>query len=74
MDMMRVWPIFVQFGFGAVMCAVGLWAGWRSGYLDFSLPADRRIVAIVVAGFIGLLALAAVFTFWLPFAGEGGAR
>lgn len=71
MDMMRIWPILVQFGVGGLMCAVGLWAGWRSGYLDMALPGDRRLVVIVVAGFVGLLALAAAFTFWLPFLGEG---
>lgn len=67
MDMARVWPIVVQFGFGAVLCAIGLWCGWRSGYLDLRLREDRRLVAMIVGGFAGLLALVCAFTFWLPY-------
>lgn len=65
-DMARIWPIFIQFGVGAVLCAIGIWAGITSGFLDFTLPADRRSVGIIIAGFVGLLILACAFTFWLP--------
>lgn len=66
MDWARVLPIFVQFGGGALLCAVGVWAGLTSGYVDTSLRNDRRALAIVVAGYVGLLVLACVFTLWLP--------
>lgn len=66
-DMARVLPIIIQFGGGAILCAIGLWAGLRSGYLDLNLPADRRAVAIVFAGYLLLFGLACMFTFWLPF-------
>lgn len=73
MDMARVWPIFCQFGVGAVLCWIGLWAGLRSGYLDTSSQRDRWMVAVVVVGYLGLLLLSCVFTFWLPYVGgEGG--
>lgn len=65
-EMARVWPIIVQFTGGAILCAIGIWAGLRSGYLDFSLPADRRAVFAIVAGYLLLLGLACAFTFWLP--------
>ena len=66
MDWLRVGPIICQFGVGALLCAVGLAAGIRSGYLDVKLPSDRRLVGIVVGGFLGLLILSCLFTFWLP--------
>ena len=34
MNMMRVWPIVLQYGVGAVLCGIGVWCGIRSGYLD----------------------------------------
>ncbi len=71
-DMARVWPILVQFGVGGVLCAVGMWAGVASGYLDMKLPADRRIIGIIAAGYLGLLILSCLFTFWLPFVPAGG--
>lgn len=70
MDMLRVYPIVVQFGVGALLCAVGLWAGVSSGYVDLKLPRDRRAIVIIVFGFVALLALAGAFTFWLPFVPE----
>lgn len=72
-DMARVWPIVVQFGVGAILCAVGIWAGVTSGFLDWKLPQDRRAVGIIVAGFAGLLVLACIFTFWLPNVGNEAA-
>jgi hypothetical protein len=69
MDMARVWPIVCQFGVGAALCALGLWAGISSGYLSLQRKDDRRIVGLVIAGYLGLLALSCAFTFWLPFLG-----
>lgn len=65
-DWPRILPIVVQFGVGAVLCAIGVVAGIRSGYVDLSVAEDRRAVRIVIGGFIALLILFAVFTFWLP--------
>ena len=65
-DFARVLPIVIQFGVGALLCAVGVWAGITSGFLNLTLPGDRRSVAYIVGGFVGLLILACVFTFWLP--------
>ena len=65
-DMARVWPIIVQFGVGAVLCAIGVWAGISSGYLDLKIPEDKRALWVIVGGFVGLLLLSAAFTFWLP--------
>ena len=72
MDMARVWPIVCQFGVGAILCWIGTWAGIRSGFVDFKLPEGRRVVAMVILGYLGLLLLSCAFTFWLPYAvGEG---
>ncbi len=65
-DMARVWPIIVQFGVGAILCLIGVWAGISSGYLDLKIAEDKRMALIVAAGFFGLLAVACAFTFWLP--------
>ncbi len=65
-DLPRIIPIFVQFGVGAVLCTIGVWCGIGSGFVDLKVAEDRRAVAIVVVGFVGLLLLAVVFTFWLP--------
>ena len=72
--MARILPIVCQFGIGALLCAVGVWAGWRSGYLTLSNREDRRIVIVIAAGFLGLLALSCAFTFWLPYVGGGAAQ
>lgn len=68
MEAARMLPIVVQFGFGAVLCALGLWAGIKSGYLDMRLPNDRRLVRMVFAGYGALLLLSLAFTAWLPYA------
>lgn len=65
-DMARIWPIIVQFGGGFILCAVGLWAGIQSNYLDLKNSEDKRLVYIIIGGFVGLLLLASAFTFWLP--------
>ncbi len=72
-DMARVWPILCQFGIGGLLCIVGVWAGLSSGYLDMNLKDDRRLIAVIVGGFVGLLVLSCAFTFWLPFVGGGDA-
>lgn len=66
-DMAHVWPIIVQFGVGGVLCALGVGAGLQSGYLDLKLPDDRQLLRTVVAGYLALLLLSLVFTFWLPY-------
>jgi len=66
-DMARIWPIICQYGFGAVLCAVGIWCGLRSGYLNLKTGEDRRLLIVFVGGFLGLLVLVCLFTFWLPF-------
>ncbi len=69
--MSRVWPIICQFGVGGLLCIVGIVCGLRGRYLDLSLARDRRFMVIFAAGFIGLLVLAAVFTFLAPHLPEG---
>ena len=65
-DMARIWPIIVQFGGGFILSAIGIWAGISSKYLDLSNPEDKRVVGILLGGFIILLLLSSAFTFWLP--------
>lgn len=65
-DMARIWPIIVQFSGGFILCAIGLWAGIQSNYLDLKNSEDKRLVYIIIGGFIFLLLLASAFTFWLP--------
>ena len=72
MDWLRIYPLLLQFGVGGVMCIVGVWCGYSSGYLERGDRNAQRLVAVVVAGYLGLLALQALFTFVLPFAGESG--
>ena len=71
-DMARVWPIIVQFGVGAILCAIGVSCGIASGYLDLKNAEDKRVVFIVIVGFVGLLVLSSIFTFWLPNIGNAG--
>jgi len=66
MDMLRVWPIVVEFGVGAVLCFVGIWCGLRGNYLDMKVSEDRRLLALLVAGYFFLLAIMCIFTFWAP--------
>lgn len=69
--MLRVWPIVCQYGIGAILCAVGIWFGLRGGYLNLRLSEDRRLLAILVAGYLLLLATVSFFTFVAPFWGNG---
>lgn len=68
-DMARVWPILCQFGMGGVLGLVGLWAGYSSGYLDLKLRNHRRLLAVLLGGYVMLLVFSCAFTFWLPFTG-----
>jgi len=68
-DMARVWPILCQFGVGGLLGLIGIWAGISGGYLNISLKDDRKLLAILIGGFLALLALYCAFTFWLPFVG-----
>jgi hypothetical protein len=74
MDMARVWPIVMQFGIGGIMCVFGVWCGLRSGYLDLKYRSDRRMIGLIVAGYLGLLILVGLFTFWLPFVPTDSAK
>ncbi|MFO7973835.1 MAG: hypothetical protein R6V12_04295 [Candidatus Hydrogenedentota bacterium] len=74
MDMARVWPIVCQYGIGGILLAIGIWSGISGGYLDLKHPRDRRLLYILAGGFLFLLVLVSVFTFWLPYVpAEGGA-
>lgn len=68
-DMARIWPIVCQFGVGGLLGLVGIWAGYTSGYLDLNLRAHRKLLGILVGGYVALLLFSCAFTFWLPFAG-----
>jgi len=72
MDMLRVWPIVCQFGIGAFLCMVGILCGLRGGYLDLKVAEDRRLLVTLVAGYLFMLALACIFTFWAPYWANGG--
>jgi hypothetical protein len=64
--MLRVWPIVCEFGIGALLCIVGIWCGLRGGYLNLKIAEDRKLLAILVAGYLLMLAIVCVFTFLAP--------
>ena len=66
MNMLRVWPIICEFGVGALLCLVGIWCGLRGGYLNLKIAEDRRLLVILVAGYLFMLAIVCVFTFLAP--------
>ena len=66
MNMLRVWPIFCEFGVGALLCVVGIWCGLRGGYLDMKVVEDRRLLMILIAGYMFMLGIVCVFTFFAP--------
>jgi hypothetical protein len=70
MDSSRWLPILIQFGIGAVLGGVGLWAGLKSGYLDWYDSDDRTTAYVLVAGYIAFLLVYCLFTFYLPFVPE----
>lgn len=65
--MLRVWPIVCQFGVGALLCLIGIWGGLRGGYLNLRISEDRRLLAILIAGYLLMLAIVCVFTFLTPY-------
>ena len=66
MNMLRVWPIFCEFGVGALLCVVGIWCGLRGGYLNLKIAEDRRLLIILIAGYMFMLGIMCVFTFFAP--------
>jgi len=64
--MLRVWPIVCQFGVGALLCLIGIWGGLRGGYLNLRVSEDRRLLAILIAGYLFVLVIVCVFTFLAP--------
>jgi hypothetical protein len=66
MNMLRVWPIVCEFGVGALLCLVGIFCGLRGGYLDLKIAEDRRLLVVLVAGYLFMLAIVCVFTFLAP--------
>jgi len=66
MNMLRVWPIVCEFGVGAMLCLVGIFCGLRGGYLNLRIAEDRRLLVILVAGYLFMLAIVCVFTFLAP--------
>ena len=64
--MLRVWPIICQFGIGALLCFIGIWGGLRGGYLNLKITEDRRLLVILVLGFLLMLAIVCIFTFLAP--------
>ena len=67
MNMLRVWPIVCQFGVGALLCLIGIWGGLRGGYLNLRVSEDRRLLAILIAGYLFVLVIVCVFTFLAPY-------
>ena len=72
MNLLRVWPIICQYGIGAVLCLIGIWCGLRGKYLDLKIKEDRRLLVILIAGFLLMLAIVSVFTFLAPKWASGG--
>ena len=66
MNVLRVWPIVCQFGVGALLCLIGIWGGLRGGYLNLRVSEDRRLLVILIAGYLLMLAVVCVFTFLAP--------
>jgi hypothetical protein len=71
-NMLRVWPIICQFGVGGLLCLIGIWAGLRGGYLNLRVAEDRRLLVILIAGYLFLLVLMSIFTFLSPHWVNGG--
>jgi hypothetical protein len=71
-NMLRVWPVICEFGIGAVLCFWGIWCGLRGGYLNLKIAEDRRLLLMLIAGYVFLLALICFFTFLAPNWANGG--
>ena len=74
MNMLRVWPIICQYGIGAVLCLIGIWCGLRGKYLDLKIKEDRRLLIILITGYLLMLAVVCIFTFLSPGWASGGPR
>lgn len=74
MDMLRVWPIVCQFSIGAVLCGIGVWGGLKGGYLNLKVREDQNILAAFAGGYILLLIVSCVFTFFAPYWATGGGQ
>ncbi|NIA16325.1 MAG: hypothetical protein GWP08_19875 [Nitrospiraceae bacterium] len=74
MNMARVWPVVLQYGGGAFLCAVGVWFGIRSGFLDLKTSDGKRLLALIVGGYLAMLIFSCIFTFWLPFVPRGATQ
>ncbi len=66
MNMLRVWPIVCEFGVGAILCLIGIWGGLHGGYLNLKTREDRRLLLILIGGFLFMLAIVCFFTFLAP--------
>lgn len=74
MDMLRIWPIICQFIIGAVLCGAGVWGGLKGGYLNLRVQEDRNLLAAITGGYVLLLIVSCVFTFFAPYWTTGGAQ
>ncbi len=72
MNMLRVWPIICEFGIGALLSMVGVWAGMRGGYLNLRVAEDRWFLATLIGGYLLLLVFMCIFTFLSPHWADGG--
>jgi len=68
LEMSRVWPIVCEFGVGGALGAIGIWAGLTSGYLCLKRRDDRRLLAVLIGGYLLLLAGYCLLTFMAPHA------
>jgi hypothetical protein len=64
--MLRIWPIICEFGIGAILCIIGIWGGLRGGYLNLKTNEDRRLLLILIGGYLLMLAIVCFFTFLAP--------
>jgi hypothetical protein len=63
----RLLPILVQFGVGAGLLALGIYAGWKGGYFSQNRSEGVRILRWLVSGYLFFLVLAILFTYVLPY-------
>ncbi|HOQ89015.1 MAG TPA: hypothetical protein PLO53_07000 [Candidatus Hydrogenedentes bacterium] len=66
MEWSRLLPIICEFGIGGVLMLVGIWGGLRGGYLNLTRKEDRSLLWTLASGYLVLLAVYSLFTFWLP--------
>ena len=66
MEWSRLLPIICEFGIGAGLMALGIGGGLRGGYLNLTRKEDRSLLWTLASGYLVLLAVYILFTFWLP--------